>query len=246
MITLRRSNERRHDRRGKQEVWHTFGPRSREDALADGFGALEVLDEERLPPSAGVARHPPCDAEIVTCVREGALAYEDSAGRSGVIQAGEFQRMTAGRRIQHSERNASRTDWAQVFQVWVRPSEADLEPDYEQRRFSAAERRGVLCVVASPDGRRGSLRIHQDALIYSAMLDPGQHVIHELLPGRSAWLHLVHGAVSLGDSILTTGDSAGVSAEPAISLTARENSEILLFDLSEAPPRPPGPTHASA
>jgi redox-sensitive bicupin YhaK (pirin superfamily) len=231
MITLRRANERHHDRRRKQEVWHTFHPEDRADALAGGFGSLEVLDEDRLSPGAGVPRHPHRDAEIVTYVREGALAHEDSMGRSGVIHAGEFQRMTAGRGIRHSETNASRTDWAHVFQIWLRPSAAGLEPGHEQKRFSAAERRGGLCVVASPDARRGSLRIHQDALVYSAMLDPGQHVIHELSHGRSAWLHLVQGEVTLGDTILTTGDGAGVTAEPAVSLTAREETEILLVDV---------------
>lgn len=243
MITLRRANERHHDRRRKQEVWHTFRADDRTDALAGGFGALETLDEDRLPPGAGVARHPHRDAEIVTYVREGALAHEDSMGRSGVLQAGEFQRMTAGRGIRHSETNASRTDWAHVFQIRLRPSEAGLEPGHEQKRFSAAQRRGGLCVVASPDARRGSLRIHQDALVYSAMLDPGQHVIHELPQGRSAWLHLVQGEVTLGDTVLTTGDGAGVTAEPAVSLTAREEAEILLVDVGErlqgSPHEPP-------
>lgn len=235
MITLRRANERHHDRRRKQEVWHTFRPDGA-DALAGGFGALEILDEDRLPPGAGVPRHPHRDAEIVTYVREGALAQEDSMGGSGVIHAGEFQRMTAGRGIRHSETNASRTDWAHVFQIWLSPSEAGLEPGHEQKRFSAAERRGGLCVVASSDARRGSLRIHQDALVFSAMLDAGQHVIHELSQGRCAWLHLVQGEVTLGDTVLTTGDGAGVAAEPAVSLTAREETEILLVDLVERVP----------
>ncbi len=236
MITLRRATERHHDRRRKQEVWHTFYPEDLADAFADGFGALEILNEDRLPPGGGVPRHPHRDAEIVTYVREGALAHEDSMGRSGVIHAGEFQRMTAGRGIRHSETNASRTDWAHVFQIWLRPSEAGLEPSHEQKRFCAAERRGFLCVVASPDGRSGSLRIHQDALMYSAMLDPGQHVVHELSQGRSAWLHLVQGEVTLGDVVLTTGDGAAVTAERAVSLTAREETEILLLDLGEQLP----------
>ncbi len=236
MITLRRANERYHDRRRKREVWHTFHM-DRADALAGSFGTLEVLDEDRLPPGAGIPRHPHGDAEIVTYVREGALAHEDSMGRSGVIHAGEFQRMTAGRGIRHSETNASRADWAHVFQIWLRPSEAGLEPGHEQKRFSAAERRGGLCVVASPDARRGSLRVQQDALVYSAMLDPGQHVIHELSQGRSAWLHLVQGEVTLGDTVLTTGDGAGVTGEPAVSLTAREETEILLVDIGEELPR---------
>jgi len=239
MITVRRAKERYHDRRRKWEVWHTFYPEDRADALADGFGTLEILNENRLPPGAGVARHPHRDAEVLTYIREGALAHEDSMGRSGVIHAGEFQRMTAGRGIRHSETNASRTDWAHVFQISLRPSETGLEPSHEQKRFSAAERRGGLCVVASPDARRGSLRIHQDALMYSAMLDPGQHVVHALSPGRRAWLHVVQGEVTVGDVVLTTGDGAGVTAERAVSLTARQETEILLLDLGEQLPRSP-------
>jgi redox-sensitive bicupin YhaK (pirin superfamily) len=233
MITLRRAMERHHDRHRKQDVWHTFYSADRADTLAGGFGALEVLDEDRLPPGADVPRHARRDAEIVTYVREGALAYDDSMGRSGVVHAGEFQRMTTGDGIRHSETNASRTDWAHVFQIWLRPSEVGLDFGQEQKRFSAAERRGTLRIVASPDARRGSLRIHQDALMYSAMLDPGQHVVHELSTGRSAWLHLVQGEVTLGDVVLTTGDGAGITAERAVSLTAREGTEVLLLDLGE-------------
>ncbi len=232
-ITLRRDKERRHVRRGEQDIWLTFWPQDRTDPLADGFGNLEVVNEDRLPPGAGagVPFHRHHDAEIVTYVREGALAYEDSTGRSGVIQTGEFQRMSAGRGIRHGESNASRVDWAHCFQIWLRPSEAGLEPSREQKRFSAAERRGSLCVVASPDGRRGSLRIHQDALICSALLDSGQHVIHELAPDRRAWVHVVKGEVTFGDDVLTAGDGAGIRGERAVSLTARVDTEILLVDL---------------
>ncbi len=239
MISLRRTQERHHGRRHKREVWLTFYRRDRADPLADGFGSLEILNEDRLPPRADVPRVPFHDAEVVTYVREGALAYEDSMGRSGVIHAGEFQRMTTGRGIRHSETNASRTDWAHVFRIRLRSPEAGLEPDHEQKRFSAAERRGVLCVIASPDARSGSLRIHQDVLMYSAMLHPGQHVVHELTQSRSAWLHLVQGEVTFGDVVLTTGDGAGVTAERAVSLTAREETEILLIDVGEQLPKSP-------
>jgi hypothetical protein len=239
MIRLRRAQERHHGRRHRREVWLTFDRRDRADPLADGFGCLEILNEDRLPPRADVPRLPQQDAEVVTYVREGALAYEDSMGRSGVIHAGEFQRMTAGRGIRHSETNASRTDWAHVFRIHLRSSKGGLEPDREQRRFSAAERRGALCVIASPDARRGSLRIHQDVLMYSAMLRPGQHVVHELSQGRSAWLHLVQGEVTLDDVVLTTGDGAGVTAERAVSLTAREETELLLIDVGEQPSTSP-------
>jgi redox-sensitive bicupin YhaK (pirin superfamily) len=239
MIMLRRANERHHERRGKQDIWLTFYPQDRSDPLADGFGALELLNENRLPPGAGVPSHPRHDAEIVTYVREGALAYDESKGYSGVTHAGEFRRVTAGRSVRHSETNASRTDWAHFFQIWLRPWAAGLEPSHEQKRFSAAERRGGLYAVASPDARRGSLRLRQDALIYSAMLDPGQHVVHELSAGRSAWLHLVHGEAILGNIVLTAGDSAGLTTERAVSLTARAEAEILLLDLGAEPPSAP-------
>jgi redox-sensitive bicupin YhaK (pirin superfamily) len=239
MIALRRAKERHLDRHRKQEVWLTFYPQDLADQPTDGFGTLESLNEDRLPPGAGVPRHPHHDAEIVTYVREGALGYEDSMGRSGVIRAGEFQRMTAGRGVRHSETNASRTDWAHVFQIGLQPWEAGLESAHEQKRFSAAQRRGGLCVVASPDARRGSLRIQQDALMYSAMLDPGQHVVHELSQGRRAWLHIVQGEVTLGDVVLTEGDGAGFTAERAVSLTAREGAEILLVDLGVERPGSP-------
>ena len=238
MITARRATERHHEQNRKVETWLTFEPQDREGTPCKGFGNIENVKESRLAPGAGVPRSSGHDAEVLTYVCEGALAYENSLGVSGILQAGEFQRVTAGHGLRRSQTNASRTDWAHFFQIWLRPSEVDLDPGHEQKRFTAAQRRGGLCVVASPDARRGSLRIHQDALIYSALLAPGQHVIRELPPGRSAWLHMVQGEVTLGGFVLGTGDGAGVTAEPAVSLTAREESEILLLDLGEAAPRP--------
>ncbi|HEX6272594.1 MAG TPA: pirin family protein [Polyangiaceae bacterium] len=234
LIAIRRAHERHHDRRGKREAWFTFHAGDRADSLGDNLGSLELFSEGRLPPGTRVPRYPLRDAEIVTYVREGALAYEDSKGRSVVLCAGEFQRMTPGRGIRCNETNASRTDWAHVFQVGLRPSQGAFEPGHEQKRFSAAERRGVLCLVASPDSRKGSLGVHQDARIYSALLDPGQHLVHELAEERQAWLHVVAGDVSLGDFVLSAGDGAGITAERAVSITAQESSEILLVDLVAA------------
>lgn len=237
MITLRRATERRHDRHPEEESWLAFHPRDQADAPADGFGTLEILKEGHLPPRAGT-RHPRRDAEILTYVREGTLAYEDSLGQAGVIRAGEFQRMTAGRAVHYEETNASSSEWAHAFQIWLRPSRPGLEPGHEQKRFSAAERRGLLRVVASPDARKNSLQVHQDALLYSAILDRGQHIIHELSQERVAWLHVVHGSVTLGETTLTTGDGAGITAERAVSLTANEDTEVLLLDLGVPPPAP--------
>jgi quercetin 2,3-dioxygenase len=239
MMTVRRAHERHHGRRRKQEVWSTFHPKDQADALAGGFGTLEILNEERIPPGAAVASFRPDDIDVVTYVREGGLAYEDSTGHSGVIHAGEFRRMSTGRGIRHSEANASRTDWAQVFQVRFRASDMRLEPSHEQKRFSAAERRGLLCAVASPDARGASLLVHQDAVMYSTILPPGQHMVHELSQGRCAWLHVVQGELTISDVVLTTGDGAGFNAEPSVSVTAQGETELLLFDLGQRPPARP-------
>jgi redox-sensitive bicupin YhaK (pirin superfamily) len=232
MITLRRNTERCHLQRGKHEVWFTFHPRERPDTLGEGFGVLTMFKEMRLPPGGVAGSHPHKEEETVTYVYRGALAQEDSTGSSGVVHAGEFQRATIGRRVRYKETNASRTEWAHIFRISLRPSEVGLDCTHEQKRFPIAQRHHALCVVASPDGRRGSLRILQDAFIYSSVLDPGHHLIHELLPGRSAWLHVICGEATLQDMVLTQGDGVGVTIAPVVSLTAQDNTEILLVDLS--------------
>ena len=236
MITLRRSAERHQIERIKHDRWLTFYRLDRSDPLADGFGTLEALTESRLAPGAEGAFEPHHTAEILTYVLEGTLAHEDSNGGSGVIMAGEFQRWTAGRGVRRRETNALRTDPVHAFHLWLRPAQADVAQGQEQKRFSAAERRGVLRAIASGDGRSGSLRLYQDARVYSSMLEPGQHVVHELDAGRCSWLHVVRGSLTLGDLVLTTGDGAGLADERAVSLTAREDSEVLLVDMAaEAP-----------
>jgi quercetin 2,3-dioxygenase len=234
MICIRRSAERQHDQRLKREVWRTFDPRDSSDRFADRFGALEAVDESRLPPRADVPRRVGDDGEIVIYVRQGKVAYDDSMGDAGVIEAGEFQRMVAVHGARHSEANASGVDWAHVFQFRLRCSAPEFEPRREQKRFSATDRRGVLCIIASPDAGARSLRLKQDTWIYSALLEPGQHVVHEVAPERAAWLHLVQGEVTLDGFTLVTGDGAGVTTEGAVSLIARESSEILLFDIASA------------
>ena len=226
---LRRATERRHVQRGEQDIWFTFFPQD------DRPGPLVAFNEIQFPPGGGSEPHRRDEAEIVTYVYTGALAQEDSTGRSGMIQAGEFQCMTTGDRIRHKETNASRTDWVHIFRIVLHPSEVGLDCANEQKRFTTGQRRNLLCVIASRDGRKGSLCIHQDALIYSSILDPGDHLFHELLPERSAWLHIVDGEATLKDIVLTKGDGVGVTIEPSVSLTARENTEILLIDLGPAP-----------
>ncbi|HEY6177915.1 MAG TPA: pirin family protein [Kofleriaceae bacterium] len=237
MIQVRRSAERHHDRRRKREVWRTFDPAARSDRPSDRFGLLEAIDESRLPPRADVPRRVGGDAEVITYVHEGVVAYDDSTGHAGVIRSGEFQRMLTVHGVRHSEANASRTEWAHVFQIRLCDSAPEIQPGREQKRFSAADRRGVLCLVASSNARSGSLRLGQDTCIYSALLEPGQHIVHKLAPDHAAWLHVVAGEVMLDSLVLVAGDGAGVTAERAVSLTARESSEILLLDVT-SPERP--------
>ncbi|MFC1706954.1 pirin family protein [Planctomycetota bacterium] len=240
MITLRRDTERRHVQGRENDIWHTFCPENHEDPLSDGIGALVVFNEIRLPPGGSTARQRHDDAEIITYVHKGGLAQEDSTGRSGVIHAGEFQRMSIGGGIRLKETNASQTDWTHIFRTSLLPSAAGLDCAHEQKHFTAAQRHNVLCVVASPDGRKGSLCIHQEALIYSSILDPGRHLVHELLPERSAWLHVVYGVAKLDGAVLFQGDGVGVTLESSVSLTGQENTEILLVDLAGQTSRPFG------
>ena len=236
MITIRRAKNRRHVKRDDQDLWLTFDALDPQDPFAHGFGALEILSENQLPPDAVVPLHPRDDAEVITYVAEGALAYENALGGSGVVEAGEFQRVTAGRRLRHSEASPPRTGGAHIFQLWLRPSQTDLEPSHEKRRFSTAQRRGVLCLIASPDGRNGTLHVHQDTFLYAATVDKGYHLVHELSPGRSAWLQIVRGSADCAGDILSSGDGAAITAERMVSFTAKEETEILLLDLREQLP----------
>ena len=237
MIALRRGEERKRLRHRRREAWLTFAPQDQSTLLAAGFGPLTVFEEGRLPPQTSHQKPVPEEAEIITYVREGTLAYEDSAGRSGLLVAGEFQRMTAGRGIRYGETNTSPTEWAHLFQLWLRPSVVGLEPGHEQRLFSIAERRGLLRAVASPDGQNGSLLIHQNALLFSAILDRGQHVVYELSEERCAWLHIVQGTARCGSVTMGTGDGARIEAEPGVSLTATEQTEVLLLDVAKTASR---------
>lgn len=234
MIAVRRTRERRHERRGKQESWLSFDAQAPADSpLTGGFNDLHILKESRLPPGGRSPPHLHHGEESITYVLEGALAYDDSLGRSGVLNAGEFRRMAAGRGVTCKETNPSRSDWAHVFQVWLRSHDAQVRPGHEQKRFSAAERRGKLCLVASPDGRSGSLQLQADARVYSALLERGRHLVHDLALGRGAWLQVVAGELTLGDNVLFTGDGASVSGERPLSFTARAETEVLLVDLVE-------------
>ena len=196
----------------------------------DDFGALMAFNELLLPAGETSPQIKGVEVEIITYVYRGALAQMDSHGNSGVVHAGEFQRMVIGLRIRLKERNPSRTGNAHIFRIFLRTPEAELNSVREQIRFPAAQRHNLFHVIASRDGRGGSLKLVQDAFIYSSILDPGHHLVHELSPGRYAWLHVICGEAVMQDIVLSEGDGVGIIVEPSVSITARDNCEILLID----------------
>jgi quercetin 2,3-dioxygenase len=232
VISLRRAVERHRLRRPEPDAWLSFHPPEREDPLASQFGDLMSVKETWLPPGAPALRVLQPDGELLTYVREGSFSHEDSHGESSVIHAGEFHLRAVGGGAEHLEFNPSPVDSAHIYQICMRRPGAEAATwPAQQQRFSVAQRRGQLCLIASPDASQGSLRLDQDARLYSALLEPGQHLVHEMAANHCAWLHLVHGAASVGDVMLSTGDGAGISDRAGVSVTAREESEILLVDV---------------
>jgi redox-sensitive bicupin YhaK (pirin superfamily) len=231
MITLRRAGERGHARHGWLESYHTFSFADYRDPRHMGFRDLRVINEDRVQPGRGFGTHSHRDMEIVSYVIDGALEHRDSLGTGSVIRPGDVQRMSAGTGVTHSEYNASPSELVHFLQIWILPERQGIAPSYEQRHFPPEEREGVLRLVASRDGRDGSVRLHQDVDLYAALLRPGKAVELALRPGRHAWVQLVRGPCELGSVRLEAGDGAALSGEPALSLRAAEPSELLVFDL---------------
>ncbi|MDF1566365.1 MAG: hypothetical protein P1V51_25260 [Deltaproteobacteria bacterium] len=238
MIELLRHEQRQHLHHEQHDVWHSLFPGCFSDPSGTGFGFLLAFDELLLRPGASTEFRCGSDTEVVAYVYEGALSQKDSRGSSGVLHAGGFQRTSTGFRLRQSITDVSRHQGVHLFRMIFRSAQAELEPNHEQRCFTEAQRRNLLCAVASPDERRDSLRIHQDALVYSAVLDSGLHIVHELAPDRTAWLHTVSGQATLDDITLTRGDSVSVTDERAVSFTAREDAEFLLIDMGPTFLRP--------
>jgi quercetin 2,3-dioxygenase len=232
MITIRRAEERGHANHGWLDTHHTFSFASYYDPRQMGFRALRVMNEDFVEPGEGFGTHPHQDMEIVTYVLEGALEHRDSMGNGEVLRPGEFQRMSAGTGITHSEFNPSHDEPVHLYQIWLFPDRKGIEPSYEQKRFAEDERHNRLRLVASADAADGSLLIHQDARIYLATIDDATEVRHELAEGRHAWLQVLRGAVLLGGRELETSDGAAVSDERLLTIQARGGAEIMLFDLA--------------
>jgi redox-sensitive bicupin YhaK (pirin superfamily) len=232
MIQVRRSSERGHFDHGWLDTYHTFSFADYYDPRWTGFRSLRVINDDKVEPGHGFGMHPHRDMEIVTVVLDGALEHKDSLGGGGVIRPGDLQRITAGTGVLHSEYNPSTAEPVHLYQIWLLPERRGLAPGYEQRSFPAESRRGQLQLVASRDGRDGSLTIHQDAALYLANLADGETVRHELRPGRHAWLQVLRGTVEAGGQHLAAGDGAAVSEVSKLSVRADGAADVLLFDLA--------------
>ncbi len=232
MILVRKAEDRGHADHGWLRANHTFSFAGYHDPDHMGFRSLRVMNEDRVAPGQGFGTHPHRDMEIVTYVLEGALEHKDSMGNGEVLRPGEFQRMSAGTGITHSEFNPSDISPVHLYQIWLLPARTGIEPSYEQKRFDDGGMNNRLRLVASPDAAEGSLRIHQDARIYLAKLDERIRIDRQLAADRHAWLQVLRGSVALNGEELLVSDGAAVSRESCLEIEATESAEIMLFDLA--------------
>ena len=231
-MTLRPSHERGHVDHGWLNAYHTFSFSSYQDPKHVHFRALRVMNEDRVAPGQGFGTHPHNDMEIVTYVLSGALEHRDSMGNGEVLRPGEFQRMSAGTGITHSEFNPSETEPVHLYQIWLFPERKGIKPSYEQKAFPVEGRKNRLQLVASPDAEEGSLLIHQDARIFLANVEAGEQVPVSLAHGRHAWLQVLRGEVRLNNHEMRAGDGASVSEETDLTIEGGDAAEVMLFDLS--------------
>ncbi|MFB3106694.1 MAG: pirin family protein [Pseudomonadales bacterium] len=232
MIQVRNAADRGHANHGWLDTYHTFSFGDYHDREHMGYRSLRVMNEDRLEPGKGFGTHPHRDMEIVTYVLEGALEHKDSMGNGEVLRPGEFQRMSAGTGITHSEFNPSEVEPVHLYQIWLFPERKGIEPSYEQKQFPDEERHNRLRLVASQDTADGSLLIQQEARIFLSQIDDGVQISHNLPEGRHAWLQVLRGSVLLNDNDLQTSDGAAVSEESLITIQATSDAEIMLFDLA--------------
>jgi len=232
MLTLRRAEERGRANFGWLDSRHSFSFGHYFDPKHMGFGPLRVINDDRVAGEGGFPTHPHADMEIITYVLEGGLEHRDSLGTGSVVRPGDVQRMSAGSGVRHSEFNASKTDPVHFLQIWIVPEKRGLEPNYEQKTFSEADKRGKLRLIGSRDGRDGSVTIHQDVDLYATVLADGERVRHELGAGRVAWVQVARGTATLNGEQLYPGDGVAVDEADALELTGTSESEILVFDMS--------------
>ena len=233
MMIVRKGSERGHTDAGWLDSRHTFSFGDYHDPDVMGFRTIRVINDDRVAPGGGFPTHGHRDMEIISYVLDGGLEHRDSLGTGSVIRPGDVQRMSAGTGVRHSEFNASKTEGVRFLQIWILPERPGLAPGYEQKSFPAAERQGRLRLVASRDGRDGSVTVHQDASLYVATLNPGDQVAFSLPKGRFGWVQVARGEVSLNGEPLSEGDGAGITGVDTLALAGHAaNSELLLFDVA--------------
>jgi quercetin 2,3-dioxygenase len=232
MITVRKARERGTTRTDWLDSRHSFSFADYDDPAFENFGALRVINEDRIAGGGGFPPHFHRDMEIVTYILEGVLEHKDSTGGGGTIHPGEIQRMSAGSGITHSEFNASRDQTCHFLQIWITPSKRGLAPSYEEKVIDAKAVNNKLARIAAPDPQPNEIRLVQDAEIWAARLDGDVEAIHNLAPGRRAWVQVVRGEVSLDTERLHAGDGAAVTDQAQIALCSRAPSELILFDLA--------------
>lgn len=232
MIEIRKSADRGYADHGWLRSYHTFSFADYYDPDNMGFGHLRVINEDRIRPGTGFGTHGHRDMEIISYVLEGALAHKDSMGNGSIIVPGDVQRMSAGKGVQHSEFNDSPDGVTHFLQIWIEPNVTGIPPGYEQRHFDGASKKGRLRLVASPDGREGSVTIHQNAFLYAGFLDGAERATHAMASGRRAYVHVARGRLTVNGRALEAGDALKASGVDEFVLEKGNEAEVLLFDLA--------------
>jgi redox-sensitive bicupin YhaK (pirin superfamily) len=231
MIELRQSADRGHADHGWLDAHHSFSFASYHDPKHMGFGPLRVLNDDRIGAGKGFGTHGHKDMEIITYVLEGELAHKDSIGNGSVIRPGDVQRMSAGTGVMHSEFNHLQDQTTHLLQIWIEPKIRGIAPEYEEKRFDAAEKRGRLRLIASADGQDGSVMLHQDVKLYAGLFDGAERAELSLPEGRKFYVHVARGEVSVNGMPLKEGDAVKVIDEKEIQLSQGCSAEVLFFDL---------------
>lgn len=231
MFNIRRSAERGHANHGWLDSFHTFSFANYYDPDHMGFGALRVINDDRIAAGRGFGTHGHRDMEIITYVLDGAIAHKDSMGNGSTIKPGDVQRMSAGRGVMHSEFNPLPDAQTHLLQIWIEPDVTGIEPEYEEKRYAEAEKRGRLRIVASPDGVEDSVKIHQDLRLYVGLFDGDEKASLPLANGRRAWVHVARGSVMVNGQALQAGDALALSDEASVEIKDGQAAEVLVFDL---------------
>jgi redox-sensitive bicupin YhaK (pirin superfamily) len=231
MLQVRKSEERGNANHGWLQSKHTFSFGDYRDPNQTGFGPLLVINEDRVAPGQGFGTHGHSDMEIISYVLEGALEHTDSMGTGSVLHYGDVQRMSAGTGVRHSEFNGSKTEQVHFLQIWIEPNVRGIPPSYQETRFAPESKQGQLRLIASGDGREGSVQIHQDAAIYATIMKAGEQHAHALAAGRTGYVHVIRGQVRVNGTMLGGGDALKLRGESGITLEQADDAEVLVFDL---------------